>query len=438
MESILAIIKQLNGADISPRDKLAKLNENLPKFVKIIEESRTTGKGARVILSAIKGINAPLDPQYYACNGIVFDAETFDLLVVPQPVICSNYKLGAIKKNWDKYTVHAINDGTVINLYYYQDAWRMSSAGGFDVGNMKWLGDSTYTQAFESLFKDCDFSYEKLDKRSCYTIGFRHHEFHPLLTDSQKIWFIQSVNLDTMQVATQCDFLPQQTVVVDSLKNILAQLTSALSDYFVSLQKDDKRAVHNYGVVLRGPAELGEMANIIMESSLMKKIRQLLYNVPKTKHIAQTLITNSHERLQYMILQSYMSTKLRYIMFNLFPQYAEYYKYYDNCFTEVKDRLISGLRNKVIKSRIITGKDAPIGASKLAPDNKSSDTGAKNTSSDNIGRYDHICRKFIPIIESQVTVAPVDREFENIVFDFIFDVASFELYFDAFVKNAAK
>lgn len=428
MESIFAIIKQINEADISPSDKVQRLREQIPKYVRIVEESHVTGAGSRIILSLKKNEAVPAISSAYEYNGVVLDAATFKLLVVPPRAFFSGYKMRQIKDKWAKYTVYAINDGTIINLYHYNGAWRMSTAHGFDVSNLKWFSDATYGEAFESLFKQYEFSYDKLDVKRCYTIGFRHPGFHPLATDSAKMWFVQSVNIDEYvnrsdhgsgpTIDTQCDFLPEQTIVKLNNMNALVEASnSALDEYFIGLRRDDKQIAHNYGYILRGPAEeLGAAASVIIESTLMRKIRQLVYNVPKSKHINTALITNHNERLQFMVLQAYMSASSRYVMYNLFPQFIENYKHFENCFKVVRDRVVAAVRNKAIRARVIAGKDT----------------------TEEIGKYDVIVKKYIPIIENRVVVDPIDHDFEDIVMDFIFDEANFNMYFTHFVKTAKK
>lgn len=418
MDSIFAIIKQINEADISPSDKVQRLREHIPKYVRVVEESHVTGAGSRIILSLKKNDVVPATSNAYEYNGVVLDAATFKLLVVPPRAFFSGYKMRQIKDNWAKYTIYAINDGTIINLYHYNGAWRMSTAHGFDVSNLKWFSDTTYGEAFESLFKQYEFSYDKLDVKRCYTIGFRHPGFHPLATDPAKMWFVQSVDVGTQEIDNHCDFLPEQTVVkLNSMNGLVEASNSALDEYFIGLRRDDKQIAHNYGYILRGPAEsLGPAAAIIVESTLMRKVRQLVYNVPKSKHINTALITNHNERLQFMVLQAYMSATSRYVMYNLFPQFIENYKHFENCFKLVRDRVVAAVRNKAIRARVVAGKD----------------------SNEEIGRYDAIVKKYIPIIENRVVVDPIDHDFEDIVMDFIFDEANFNMYFTHFVKTAKK
>ena len=94
--------------------------------------------------------------------------------------------------------------------------WCLSSANGFEVSHLKCGGDETYAEVlFKLLAKSPTFlaatglrlrrgllcvddvllDFQTLDRVRCYTIRFRHPNFHPMTADPPGVWNIQSVDL---------------------------------------------------------------------------------------------------------------------------------------------------------------------------------------------------------------------------------------------------
>ena len=93
------------------------------------------------------------------------------------------------------------------------------------MSNLKWGGDETYAEVlFELLAKsptfwaatglrlrrgllcvdDVRLEFQTLDRRRCYTIGFRHPDFHPIAADPPGVWNIQSVDLASGVATAAC------------------------------------------------------------------------------------------------------------------------------------------------------------------------------------------------------------------------------------------
>ena len=119
------------------------------------------------------------------------------------------------------YNVIQVFDGTAVTIYRWTQpkkglVWCLASANCFDVSHLKWGGDETYAEVlFELLAKsptflastglrlrrgllcvdDVGLDFQTLDRGRCYTIGFRHPNFHPMAADPPGVWNIQSVDL---------------------------------------------------------------------------------------------------------------------------------------------------------------------------------------------------------------------------------------------------
>ena len=117
----------------------------------------------------------------------------------------------------DAYDIIRVDDGTVVTLYKWNhpqhgSVWGMASNNGYDVSSLYWMGPMTYAEVFYDLAlrrypefvaqtgmaiartgKSTRLTFTKLDPSFSYTVGFRHHNFHPVVEDPERMWSIQSL-----------------------------------------------------------------------------------------------------------------------------------------------------------------------------------------------------------------------------------------------------
>lgn len=382
---------------LPPKDTLCRLQDILGDGVtlryEVINVASNTASGtntvktrfshvegnklSRVLLSTHKKTANLSEELYRQLNGIVLQYPTWKVLSVPSPIFNHRFSLKEVAKNIDKYEIYPIIDGTVVTLYWYENSWRLSTTNGYDVTNMRWLSNKTYMEAIKDLVKYYPtFSFERLNPACSYTIGFRHHDFQPLRSDQQKIWFIQSCNTS---------LLNNLVVTNVTVSKIVSQSTSAINDITVkpmliintkddigipvqvplqfadrthllaTLQKHNEDALvefsksldgdfvvsPHYGYFLR-PKGAG-LSDIIMESTLLNLIRKSLYNFPKKRNQGESELTYEN-RLEYAKLRAYLSGTVKYPFITLFPQFKEDYERFDIIFRRIADRIIQILR----------------------------------------------------------------------------------------------
>ena len=154
----------------------------------------------------------------------------------------------------------------------------------------------------------------------------------------------------------------------------------------------------HYGYIFRGSfEELGENSNILIESSLMKKIRQLVYNLPHKDE----LIFNNENIIDYITLRAYLNYSNSKVFIDLFPQYSRYYEKYKNFINELVNRILQCYRNKNIK---------------LKPDQK----------------IDGLATIFMQHINKNGAINPFDDICKNIIYDYIVDIEYIDLYSKVF------
>ena len=135
--------------------------------------------GIRIIFfPKSRGPNLNLnDPVARECNGLIFKLSDNKpkLLVVPPQLLSQYINYKYIYKNWENYNIYKIQDGTSINMYWWESkenpSWRISTAKAYDATGLTWNSGSTYKEIFESILTDKfnilpETFYNKLDKKN--------------------------------------------------------------------------------------------------------------------------------------------------------------------------------------------------------------------------------------------------------------------------------
>lgn len=400
-KNLISLLSELRKA--SPDDPVAYLTDILGKGIKVRREQNAE----RVLLSVDRQRADFKREIVQQCNGLVLSCPKWEVLAVPPPTVPINTRRKSVAATIAKYKIYEINDGTVVQLYWYNESWRISTANGFDVNKYTWIGEKTYEEALFSLLANVpDFSLDTLDRGYCYTIGFRHHDFHPLKADPERVWFIQKVNLaalnstkPSLEISYDHAPLPAQRLVesVESYYHLLDKCDAALNRYMET--KSGTAPEINYGYILRGSfTELGENANVMIESSLLKKVRTIIYNVPKKGIV----LKSPQQRLEYLCLRAYLSHDLKYPFINLFPHLAARMTHYDEVFKKMTARIVSALRSR------------------------------RNLVAPNNDPLDALVNSFVKYIEKQLQISPFDSQCNDIVMDFVTDPTYIGIYLNYF------
>jgi hypothetical protein len=111
----------------------------------------------------------------------------------------------------------------------------------------------------------------------------------------------------------------------------------ALADYLAN------GTVH-YGFILRADTDLGAETNVLLESGLMKKIRNYVYAAPgNRKDIPE------YNQMKFAILRAYLDYTSRSNFAKLFPQFSPQLNSLKRLFANVADRVMLALRNESVR-----------------------------------------------------------------------------------------
>ena len=296
------------------------------------ETDLTTASTKRIILSGNVS-NA----------GTVIDAQSWKVLAMPppqpNPKFSRKYVNQIIADHSREYEVLKIIDGTIATLYYYNNAWCISTVNGYDVSNITWIGSKTFSElVMESLLENKKFTkatglsdkldsagrlqFSKLSTDYYYTIGFRHENIHPphanMKCPKRVAWFVDSNANVRNDKVEQClvnghrikcnliEYLPTQSVInMDGIKSI--------DELFV-------KAPSEYGYIIRNTTDGNRKGrSYLIESALTKNLKKFIYDIPKINGL------DSSNRLLFTIVRAFLGNhKEKFI--ELFPQFLSEYK----------------------------------------------------------------------------------------------------------------
>lgn len=334
-----------NHPNVDSEQELSGLYQSFKKYgIKVSFPSKPEGKKRRFIFSHAKSLRfkGEIDEFISECNGLIclYDYEEkvpWSLLAKPVNTFKTGVNEKYIDRHLHKYTVYKVNEGTTVNMYYYNGSWRISSSRGYDVTELVWNGKKTYKEVLKEVLYKYSILYdeflEALDKNASYTFGFKHPDFHPFWdgkdTGQYNFWFIQKFhNKDgVVPMGEKLKKLRVDGQTIEekpgNIRTLFKKLGNSLDDFL-----ETKNVL--YGYILRTDHKDVSInsRNILLESRLLKTIRNLYYHSKYQK--------NSHElkldREKYIVASAFLDRK-KYAMFTeLFPQYKNEFNEYEKIY----------------------------------------------------------------------------------------------------------
>lgn len=244
------------------------------------------------------------------CNGFIFDYKTLEPLCYPPELPTLKWDRDILRDTLDQYSMWKIYDGTIINLYRYDNRWCLSTGKGIDVGMLKWNGDGiTYRKALDDVLAHYKIDLDSLEHSKCYTIGISHPDMHPYST-SLRSWFVCSFDF-----TTQTRNFSEPEFAIPASEKVEFKSWDDLQTYL----RDS--SVDNFGVIMRSqnPSATPQHTTVLLESTLMKNIRRHVYDSQLMEDARACDIPWSTYIVLYNFLDSTSHRRFR----DLFPRYAD-------------------------------------------------------------------------------------------------------------------
>ena len=159
-------------------------------------------------------------PWLNYCRGLVIDTQTNKIVFCPPIKSVELNTIDEIETKGDVFT--QLIDGTMINLFYHNNTWFMSTRSNIGCNN-QWSSDINFKQ----MFSECspNFDYDNLDTSLTYSFVMRHTNNRIISPVHVNELYLVEVrdNLQTMKF-TECPnntYKIAQTLTRDSLRNFV-------------------------------------------------------------------------------------------------------------------------------------------------------------------------------------------------------------------------
>lgn len=185
-------------------------------------------------------------------------------------------------------------DGTTVTVYNCDGAWRIATANGYDVSDLKWAGACTFREVVDTLLAQHGASVDKLQPLHGYTFIIHWGEYHPCEPNRQSITFLRrtfidygpgAVNtfiMDAAEMVPEIGTCPAQPAVPEDhlawqgfevMRNILNSSVEKCRTLGAPDPATPGARLPLYGFVFTTTT-----AVIVVESQLLATVRSMLYS----------------------------------------------------------------------------------------------------------------------------------------------------------------
>jgi hypothetical protein len=233
-------------------------------------------------------------------RGIILDKATRDICCYP---LEGKISLEDFKKKveWKDIIIEESIDGTLINMYYYNKKWRISTTSTLD-GNCFWNSSKSFKDLFLETFKIYMSTMKQLHKHYTYSFVLCHPDTRNVTVyQKPKLYHILTRDLNTYNEINLNIGIPKPKILkLDDINHIQC---------------------NNYDDLLRFCSKIPFTREGIM---LYNRNRQYRTKIKGKKHIKVKNIRGNHSNITYTLLECIQSSKnsvkklLRY-----YPEYTE-------------------------------------------------------------------------------------------------------------------
>jgi len=354
-------LPQQPAAAVAATKKKSKKNKGTPVPVELVkkDDQYMLSIGARQLpepqsakmdeYRLVLGINSHkrlMSKLQNECNGVVISS-LGRVLAYPPPAFTECLSKDVNKKMAENfYDIYRVDDSTIVTLYYWDTKWAIASSKGYDVSTLRWIGKRTYAEVIYDLavrlypgfveatgisLENGRLSFKNvLEVSKSYTIGFRHHDFHPLKADAENLKVLAIADLETLQFDNDArlPFIGFQERILESFASLdeikaanhdaLANAVTAADSYF----ETGAIANFNYGYILRAK---DRSESVLIASNLLATMRKI-YAAPPRELSSELRPEN---RFEYSVARAYLTITDKNDFISLFKDWKPRFDAYD-------------------------------------------------------------------------------------------------------------
>lgn len=258
------------------------------------------------------------------CRGIILDKKTN---VIVNYGLNGKHSLSTFKNlvNWDDCVVEESIDGTMVNLYYYDNKWNTSTKSTINA-NCKWRSNKT----FREIFLECDkkVDYNRLNKNYCYTFIMTHADCRNVtLYKENKLYHVCTRNLlNFEEIDVELGIDKPKILKLDKYNPLNLNSYNNIQKYVHSLSYDKE------GVML------------------FSKCRKYRTKIKSPMHIYVNTLLGNNPDIVYKLLELRVSNEL-WKKTEILKYYKEY-ESIDKSIDSALDKLQSTLYNLYIEKKM--------------------------------------------------------------------------------------
>ena len=236
-------------------------------------------------------------------RGIIIDKKTKKIINYP---LEGKISLATFKNKikWDDAVIEESIDGTLINMYYYNNKWNYSTNGTLNA-KCYWNSKHSFKELFIQTLQLYNFNKELLNKNYTYSFILCHPETRNVSAyNKPKIYHVLSRNIDTGKEVSLNLHIPKPKILkLDDINKINCHSYKDLFTYCSQLD-------YNYEGVM-----------------LFSKDRLYRTKIKGKKHIMVRAIRGNHSNSTYTILEAirYNTSNRINKLFKYFPEYIVSY-----------------------------------------------------------------------------------------------------------------
>jgi hypothetical protein len=243
-------------------------------------------------------------------RGIIIDKKTKKIINYP---LEGKISLATFKNKikWDDVVIEESIDGTLINMYYYNNKWNYSTTGTLNA-KCYWNSKHSFKELFIKTLQLYNFNKDLLNKNYTYSFILCHPETRNVSVYTKpKIYHVLSRNVDTGKEVSLNLHIPKPKILkLDDINTINCHSYKDLFTYCSSLHYNKE------GVML------------------FSKDRLYRTKIKGKKHIMVRAIRGNHSNITYTILEA-----IRYNSNNRTHKLLKYFPEYIGTYTTIKTKL---------------------------------------------------------------------------------------------------
>jgi hypothetical protein len=292
-------------------NQLIKFKNDLTEYP-YYKECKIDKSDNKLLIAYKKNTNLPDDLTY--ARSTIICQQTDKLLC---------YTLKA-KQSYDKFinnnlineiTIQKYYDGTMINIYYHDDKWCLSTKTIIDGFASKWKSRKSFAELFNEIR---EFKYDILDKNCCYSFILQHKDNRIISQiDSNTIILVLVRNLTTNQLVNLVEYQKKGFNVPEIINNKFTSYES-LSNYLEKTNLD--------GLMLYGDNEQRTRLmskDYLKIQSLMGNHRDNFYNILKLQRHTDSDIHFYYSKFpEHKVIQNKLFSQINILINKIYELYV--------------------------------------------------------------------------------------------------------------------